>query len=72
MLHGIKVRHNTPKTTAIAHADDITIFITHSSERDEINETLHEYMKATGARTNEVNPVPLLRILEQNNTNNEH
>jgi len=52
-LHGIKVRHNTTKTTAVAYADDITIFVTHPSEIDEIKETLHEYMQATGARINE-------------------
>ena len=43
-LHRIKVRHNTTKTTAVAYADDITIFITHPSEIDEIKVTLHEYM----------------------------
>jgi len=52
-LHVIKVRHNTTKTTAVAYADDITIFIAHPSEIDEIKATLHEYMQATGARINE-------------------
>jgi len=52
-LHGIEVRNNSTKTTAAAYADDITIFITHPSEIDEIKETLHEYMQVTGARINE-------------------
>jgi len=52
-LQGIKVRHNITKSTAVAYADDITIFITHPSEIDAIKETLHEYMQATGARINE-------------------
>jgi len=52
-LHGIKVRHNTTKTTAVAYADDITIFITHSGEIDVIKEIVNEYMNATGARMNE-------------------
>jgi len=52
-LHGIKVRHNTTKTTAVAYVDDITIFITLPSDKDEIKETLHEYMQATGAGINE-------------------
>ena len=52
-LHGIKVRHNTTKTTAVAYADDITIFIAHSGEIDVIKDILHEYTSATGARMNE-------------------
>ena len=56
-LHGTRVRHNTTKTTAVAYADDITIFIKHPSETDEIKETFHEYMQAICARLNEKNPV---------------
>ena len=41
-LHGIKVRPNTNKTTVVAYADDITIFITHPSEIDEIKAKPHE------------------------------
>jgi len=52
-LHGIKVRHNTTTTTAVAYADDITIFITHPGEIDVIKEILPEYTSATGARMNE-------------------
>jgi hypothetical protein len=52
-LHGIKVRHNTTKTTAVAYADDITISITHPSEIHEIKAILHEYMQATAAKINE-------------------
>jgi len=52
-LHGIKVRHNTIKMTAVAYADNTTVFITHPSEIGEIKVTLHDYMQVTGARINE-------------------
>jgi len=52
-LQGIKVRHNSNKTTAIAYADDITIIIRHPDEIDDIREILQDYMKATGAHINE-------------------
>jgi len=52
-LNGIKVRYNTTKATAVAYADDITIFITHPGDIDVIKEILHEYTSATGARINE-------------------
>jgi len=51
-IHAIKVRNNTTKTTAVAYADDIAIFIAHPGEIDVIKEILHEYMNATGARVN--------------------
>jgi len=52
-LHGIKVINITTKTTAVAYADYVMIFITHASEIDEIKDTLHEYIRATRARIKE-------------------
>jgi len=52
-LKGIKVNHNSHKTTAIAYADDVTIVIRHPEEIDIIREILHNYMKATGANIKE-------------------
>jgi len=53
-LNGIYIRYNSTKTMAIAYADDIKIIIiiTQPEEIDNIKETLHDYMHATGARIN--------------------
>jgi len=51
-LTGLNIRRNSTKTTAIAYADDITIVITQPEGIDTIQEILHDYMHATGARIN--------------------
>jgi len=49
-LNELYIRHYSTKTTAISYADDITIIVTQPEEIDNIQEILHDYMHATGAR----------------------
>ena len=55
-LNGLYIRHNSTKTTAIAYADYVTIIVTQPEEIDTIQEILHYYMHATGARINTNKP----------------
>jgi hypothetical protein len=51
-LEGVYIRRNSAKTTAIEHADDITIIVTKPEEVDTIKYILHDYMLVTGAHIN--------------------
>jgi exonuclease III len=51
-LQGVYIRNKRIKMTAIAYADDVTIFVTKQEEIVTIEETLRDYMLATGAQIN--------------------
>ena len=51
-LTGIRIGKRGPKILALAYADDITIFITTPMDIPVIQESIHCYEKATGARLN--------------------
>ena len=51
-LTGIRIGKRGPKTVAVAYADDITIFVTTPTDIPVMQETIHCYEKAAGARLN--------------------
>jgi hypothetical protein len=51
-LTGNRIGHRTTKTAVVAHADDITIFVTAPAEIEIIGDLLLTYQRATGARLN--------------------
>jgi len=51
-MQGIPLGTRGARNTAIVYVDDITINATRPEDTDIIQETLHEYKKANGARIN--------------------
>ena len=51
-LTGMRIGKRGPKIVAVAYADNITIFVTTPTDIPVIQETIHCYEKAMGARLN--------------------
>jgi hypothetical protein len=51
-LSGIRLRHRSKKTTTVAYADDVTIFVTSPSDIQLMKEAITDYQEASGARIN--------------------
>jgi len=51
-LTRIRIGKRGPKSVEVAYADDITIFVTTPTDIPVIQEAIHCYEKATGARLN--------------------
>jgi len=49
-LTGIRIGRGSAKTVAVAYADDVTVFLTAPSDERSLQESLHAYESATGAR----------------------
>jgi hypothetical protein len=50
-LQGLRI-NKQEKTTAVAYADDVTVFITTPAEIPKLQEIIHCYEETTGARVN--------------------
>jgi len=51
-LAGIQIGRRRIKTTAVAYADYVTIFVTSKTDIPEIQEALHCFEEASGAKVN--------------------
>lgn len=51
-LHGVRITSRGTKTTAIAYADDVSIFITQPEDINRIRQALETFTKASGAKIN--------------------
>jgi len=51
-LPGIKIGQRARSTAEVAHADDVTVFMTRPTDFDTIHRAIQLYEKATGARLN--------------------
>ena len=51
-LTGIQIRCHSKKTTVVAYADDVTIFVTSPADIQPIQEAIRCYQSASGARLN--------------------
>ena len=51
-LTGLDIGRRRPSTSVIAYADDVTILVTSPSDVQKIQDALHTYEDATGAKMN--------------------
>jgi hypothetical protein len=54
-LPSIKIGRNTQHGPDIAYADDVTVFVTNPGDFHALQQTIHLYERATGARPNSRN-----------------
>jgi len=51
-LHGLRIGRRRARTSVVAYADDVTIFVTAPTDIQKLQETIHCYEAASGARVN--------------------
>jgi len=51
-ITGARIGRGKPGTATVAYADDVTVFLTEPDEAQALQETLHIYEEATGAKIN--------------------
>jgi len=51
-ITGARIGRGTPGTATVAYADDVTVFLMEPDEVQALQETLHIYEEATGAKIN--------------------
>ena len=58
-ITGARIGRGKPGTATVAYADDATVFLTETDEVQALQETLHNYEEATGAKINMDKPKAL-------------
>ena len=51
-LAGVRIRHGRAKTVKVAYADDVTVLLTTPDDVQKLQDILHTYDEATGAKIN--------------------